>query len=120
MDPEVVLRKGKASKEEAPITEPGNPPYPFVGAPYSPPQLFDRHVSAVSRFLNFGSVPVEFSSPGPGPEGQYFLTPLSPGAIPWHRPRVVEYFPTPAQGGAPADWSSVAGSLNHLSFPTPL
>jgi hypothetical protein len=27
-DPEAVLRKGKASEEEASITEPGNPPYP--------------------------------------------------------------------------------------------
>ena len=80
-DPEAVLRKGKAFKEEASITEPGNPPYPPVGAPFSP-QIFDRPVSAVSHFLNFGSVPVEFSSPGPGPEGQDFVTPLSFGAVP--------------------------------------
>ena len=68
-DPEALFRKGKASEEEASITELGSPPYPSVGAPFSPPQLFDRHVSAVSRFLNFGSVPIEFPSPGPGPEG---------------------------------------------------
>jgi hypothetical protein len=74
-DPKAVLRKGKASEEEASITEPGNPPYPSVGAPFSPPQLFDQYVSAVSRFLNFGSVPIEFPSPGPGPEGQDFVTP---------------------------------------------
>ena len=119
-DPEAVLRKGKASEEEVSITKPSNPPYPSVGAPFSPPQLFDRPVSAVSRFLNFGSVPVEFSSPGLGLEGEDFVTPLSPEAIPWCRPRAAEDFPTPAQGGAPADWSSVAYSLNHLLFPTPI
>jgi hypothetical protein len=36
-DPEAVLRKGKASEEEAPTTEPGNPPYSSVGTPFSPP-----------------------------------------------------------------------------------
>jgi hypothetical protein len=69
-DPEVVLRKGKASEEEVSITKPGNPPYPSIGAPFSPPQLLDRPVSAASRFLNFGSVPIEFYSPGLGLEGQ--------------------------------------------------
>jgi hypothetical protein len=118
-DPEEVLRKGKASEEEVSITEPGNPPYPSVGAPFSP-QIFDRPVSAVSRFLNFGSVPVEFSPPGLGSEGQDFVTPLSPEAAPWRRPVTSEDFPTPVQGGAPADRSSVAFSLNHLLFPTPL
>jgi hypothetical protein len=119
-DPEAVLRKGKASEEETSITEPGNPPYSSVGAPFSPPQIFDRPVSAVSRFLNFGSVPVEFSSPGLAPEGQDFVTPPSFEAVPWHRPPTSEEFPTPAQGGEPADWSLVPCSLNHLLFPTPL
>jgi hypothetical protein len=119
-DPEVVLRKGKASEEEVSIIEPSNPLHPSVGAPFSPPQLFDRPVSAVPRFLNFGSVPVEFSSLVLGPEGQDLVTPLSPEAIPWCRPRTAEEFPTPAQGGAPADLSSIARSLNHLWFPTPL
>jgi hypothetical protein len=86
MDPEAVLRKGKASEEEVSITELGNPPYPSVGAPFSPPQIFDRPVSAVSCFLNFGSVPVEFSPPGLGSEGQDFFTPLSPEVVPWRRP----------------------------------
>jgi len=81
-DLEAVLRKGKASEEEVSITEPGNPPYPFVGAPFSPPQLFEKHVSAVSHFLNFWSVPLGFSSPSLGPEGQYLVTPLSLEAIP--------------------------------------
>jgi hypothetical protein len=119
-DPEVVLRKGKASEEEASITEPGNPPYPSVGAPFSPPQLFDRPVFAVSHFLNFGSVPIEFSSPGLGPEGQDLVTPLSPKAIPWRRLTTTEDFPTPSQRGTPADLSLIAFSLNHLLFPTPI
>ena len=102
-DPEAVLRKGKASEEEASITELGNPPYPSVGAPFSPPQIFHRPVSAVSRFLNFGSVPVEFSPPGLAPEGQDFVTSPSFEAVPWHRSPTLEEFPTPAHGREPAD-----------------
>jgi hypothetical protein len=124
-DPEAVLRKGKVSEEEAPTTEPGNPPYPSVGTPFSPPQYLDRPVSGVSRFINFGSVPVEFSSPGLGPEGQNLVTPLSPETVPWRRLGTAEDFPTPifttpAQREAPADLSSLAFSLNPLLFPTPL
>ena len=83
-DPEAVLRKGKASEEEASTTEPGNLPYPSVGTPFSPSQSLDRPVSEVSHFLNFGSVLVEFSSPGLGPKGQDLVTPLSPKTVPWH------------------------------------
>jgi len=36
-DPEVVLRKGKASKEEASTAESGNLPSPSVGTPFAPP-----------------------------------------------------------------------------------
>jgi hypothetical protein len=92
-DPEAVLRKGKASEEEASIIEPGNPPYPSVGAPFSPPQLFDRPVSTVSRFLNFGSVPAEFSPPGLGLEGEILVTPLSSEVVPWRRPEPQKIFP---------------------------
>jgi len=48
----------------------------------------------VSRILNFGSVPVEFSPPGLGLEGEILVTPLSPEVVPWFRPRTSEYFPT--------------------------
>ncbi len=80
-DPEVVLRKGKASKGEASIAEPGNPPSPSVGTPFSPPQFLDIPPSEVSRFLNFGSVPAEFSPPSLGLEGEILVTPLSFEAI---------------------------------------
>jgi len=124
-DPEAVLRKGKASEEGVSTTEPGNPPYPSMGTPFSPPQFFDRPVSGVSHFLNFGSVPVEFSSPDLGPKGQDLVTPLSPKAIPQCRLGNTEDFPThilttPAQREAPVDLSSLAFSLNPLLFATPL
>jgi hypothetical protein len=125
IDPEVVLRKGKASEEEDPTTEPGKPPYSSVGTPFSPPQVLDKPVSEVSCFLNFGSVPVEFSSPGLGPEGPNLVTPLSPKTVPWHRLGTTEDFPTPifttpAQRKTPTDLSSLPFSLNPLLFPTPL
>jgi hypothetical protein len=119
-DPEVVLRKGKAPEEEASTAETGNPPSPSVRTPFSPPQFLNRPPSEVSRFLNFGSVPAEFSPPGLGLEGEILVTPLSSEAAPWRRPKTTEDFPTPAQRGAPADLSSLAFSLNPLLFPTPL
>jgi hypothetical protein len=73
----VVLRKGKAPEEEASTAETGNPPSPSVRTPFSPPQFLDRPPSQVSRFLNFGSVPAEFSPPGLGLEGEILVTPLS-------------------------------------------
>jgi hypothetical protein len=60
-NPEVVFRKGKASKGEAFATKPGNPLSPSVGTPFSHPQFLSRPFSEVSYFLNFRSVPVEFS-----------------------------------------------------------
>jgi hypothetical protein len=132
-DPEVVLRKGKASEGEASTAEPGNPPSPSVGTPFSPPQFLNRPLSEVSRFLNFGSVPAEFSPPGLGLEGETLVTPLSSEAVLWRRPRTAEDFPTPifttpplvtvttpAQRGASADLSPLAFSLNPLLFPIPL
>jgi hypothetical protein len=94
-DLEVVLRKGKAPEEENSTAEPGNPPSPFVGTPFSPPQFLNRPPSEVSCFLNFRSVPAEFSPPGLGLEGEILVTPLSFEAIPWRRLRTTEDFPTP-------------------------
>jgi hypothetical protein len=119
-DPEVVLRKGKAPEEEASTAETGNPPSPSVRTLFSPPQFLDKPPSQVSHFLNFGSVPTEFSPTGLGLEGEILVTPLSSKAVPWHRPTNTGDFATPAQGGAPSDLSSLSFSLNHLLFPTPL
>jgi hypothetical protein len=119
-DPEVIYRKGKASEGETSTAELGNSLSPSVATPFSSPQLPNRSFSEASRFLNFGSVPAEFSSPGLGPEGEDLVTPLSPEAVPWRRPRIIEDFPTPTQRGAPADLSSLAFSSNPLLFPTPL
>jgi hypothetical protein len=119
-NPEVILRKGKKSKEESSTTEPGNPLSPSVETPFSSPQLPGRPFSEVSHFLNFMSVPAEFSPPDLGLEGEILVTPLSSEAIPWHRPETTKYFPTPTQREAPTDLRSLAFSLNPLLFPTPL
>ena len=81
--PKVVLRKGKNSEEEASTAETGNPPSPSVRTPFSPPQFLNRPPSKVSYFLNFGSVPAEFSPPGLGLEGEILVTPLSYEVVPW-------------------------------------
>jgi hypothetical protein len=116
----VVLEKERAPEEEASIAETGNPPSPSVRTPFSPPQFLDRPPSEVSRFLNFGSVPAEFSPPGLGLEGEILVTPLSFEAVYRRRSVTTEDFPTPARRGAPADLSSLAFSSNPLLFPTPL
>jgi hypothetical protein len=129
----VVLRKGKASEGEASATEPSNPPSPSVGTPISPPRFLSRPFSEVSRFLNFGSVLVEFSPPGLGLEGEIFVTPLSSEVVPGRRPRTTEDFPTPsfttpplvtiatsAQRGESTDLNPLAFSLKPLLFPIPL
>jgi hypothetical protein len=119
-NPEAVLRKGKASEEEAFIAEPGNPLSPSVETPFSSPQLPSRPFSEVSRFLNFGSVPAEFSPPDLGLEGETLVTPLSFEAVYRQRPLTAVDFPTLAQRKAHADLSSLASALNPLLFSTPL
>jgi len=93
-DPEVVLKKGKASEGDTSTAKPGNPTSPSVGTPFSPPQFFNRPPSEVSRFLNFESVPAEFSPLGLGLEGEILVTPLSSQAVLWRRPRTAEDFYT--------------------------
>ena len=95
-DSEAVRRKGKSSAKEVPIAETGYTPSPSVRTPFSPPQFLDRPPSEVSHFLNFGSVPVEFSPPSLELEGEILVTPLSSGVVPWRRPGTIEDFPTPA------------------------
>ena len=81
-DPEVIFRKGKASEGETSTAKPGNPPSPSVETPFSSPQLPNRPFSEVSHFLNFESVPAEFSPPDLGLEGEILVTPLSSEAVP--------------------------------------
>jgi hypothetical protein len=129
VDPEVIFRKGKASEGETSTTEPGNPPSPFVETPFSSPQLPIRPFSEVSRFLNFESVPAEFSPPDLGLEGEILVTPLSPEVVPWRGPKTTEDFPTPSfttpplvtvatstQREASTDSSPLAFSLNPPLF----
>jgi hypothetical protein len=78
-DLEAVRRKGKSSAKEVSIAEKGNTPSPSVKTPFSDFQLPSRTSSEVSRFLNFGSVPAEFSPPGLVSEGEILVTPPSGG-----------------------------------------
>jgi hypothetical protein len=63
-DLEAVCRKGKSSAKGFSIAEKGNTPSPSVKTPFSDFQLPSHTSSEVSHFLNFGSVPAEFSPPG--------------------------------------------------------
>jgi hypothetical protein len=97
-DPEKLIRKGKALREGASTVEPGisdSSHCPLFETPISASQFPIRPLVGVSHFLNFGSVPVEFSPPGLGLEGERFVTPISPDVAAWSRPRNSEYFPTP-------------------------
>jgi hypothetical protein len=78
-DLEAVRRKGKSSAKGVSIAEKGNTPSPSVKTPFSYSQLPSRTSSEVSRFLNFGSVPAEFSPPGLVSEGEILVTPPSGG-----------------------------------------
>jgi ribonuclease HI len=76
---EAVCRKGKRAVKEVSADEKGNTPSPSVKTPFSDFQLPSRTPSEVSRFLNFGSVPAEFSPPGLVSEGEILVTPPSGG-----------------------------------------
>jgi hypothetical protein len=94
-DSEAVRRKGKSSAKEVSIAETGNAPSLSVRTPFSYSQLPSRPSSEVSRFLNFGSVPTEFSPPGRVSEGEILVTPPSLEVVPQHRPQTTEGFTTP-------------------------
>jgi hypothetical protein len=119
-NPEATLRKGKASEGETSIAEPGNLLSPSIETPFSSPQLPSRPFSKVSRFLNFGSVPAEFSPPDLGLEGETLVTPLSFEAIYRQRPLTAVDLPSTARRKVPADPSSLASALKPLLFSTPL
>ena len=63
-DPEKIIKKGKAFRESTSIVEPGifdDFHYPVVRNPISTSHSTVIPSVGVSRSLNFGSVPVEFS-----------------------------------------------------------
>ena len=86
-DLEAVHKKGKSSAKGVPIVEKGNTPSPSVKTPFSYSQLPSRTSSEVSHFLNFGSVPAEFSPPGLVSEGEILVTPPSLEVVPQYRPQ---------------------------------
>jgi hypothetical protein len=131
-DPEVIMRKGKAFEGETSSVEPSNFPALSVESPFSSSRFPSRPIFEVSRFLNFESVPVDFSPPSLGLEGEILVTPLSLEAVPWHRPSTTEYLLTPsfttpplvtivatAQRVASIDSSPLSFSLNPPLFPLP-
>jgi hypothetical protein len=133
-DPEKIIRKGKAFRESTSTVEPGISDdfhYPVIRTPISASHSTVIPSVGVSRTLNFGSVPVEFSPPGFGLEGESLVTPISPEVVPWSRPQTSEYFPTPGFTTPPpitvatteretsVPSSPVAFSPNPLLFPFP-
>jgi hypothetical protein len=97
-DPKKLIRKGNSLREGVSTVELGisdNFPSPSVETPLSTSHFPIIPSAGVSRNLNFGSVPVEFSPPGLGFEGEIFVTPISPDVVAWSRPRTSEDFPTP-------------------------
>jgi hypothetical protein len=103
-DPEKIIRKGKALHEGTSSAEPSTFDdfhYP-IGTPISSFQPSVIPSVGVSQTLNFGSVPVDFSPPSLGLEGETIVTPISPEVIPWFRPNASEDFPTPSFTTPPA------------------
>jgi hypothetical protein len=81
-DPEVILRRGKTPQGESFTSESGISPPPSAKTPFSCSQLPSRPSSEVSRFLNFGSVPAEFSPPGLVSKGETLVAPPSLEVVP--------------------------------------
>jgi hypothetical protein len=96
-DPEKIIRKGKAPREGTSTAIPsvfGN-----FHNPYLETLVFASHYPVnpsvgVSRILKFGSVPVDFSPPGIGLEGEIFDTHVSLEVVLWFKPRTTKYFIT--------------------------
>jgi hypothetical protein len=96
-DPEKIIRKGKVPQEGTSTAEPGIFDVfhgPSLETPISSSHFPIIQSVGVSRTLNFGSVPVEFSPPGLGLEGEILVTPLSHEIVSWFRPNTSKYFPT--------------------------
>jgi len=118
-NPENIIRKGKAPQWkgtstakpsisdnvhcpslETPILASHSPFIPSVG---------------VSRTLNFGSVPIEFSPRSLGWEGKTLVTRFSPEIVPWFIPNMSEDFPTL---GFTTPHPVVAATDEETSFPS--
>jgi hypothetical protein len=92
---EAILKKGKAPQGESFTFESGISPPPSVRTPFSYSQLPSHPSVEVSHFLNFGSVPAEFSPLGLVSEGEILVTPPSLEVVPQYRPQASEGFTTP-------------------------
>jgi hypothetical protein len=80
-NPEKLIKNGKALREGDSTVEPGisdSSHCPLLETPISASKFPIRPLVGVSHFLNFGSVPVNFSPPGLGLEGEIFVTHISP------------------------------------------
>jgi hypothetical protein len=120
---EAILRKGKSPQGESFASESGISPPPSVKTPFSYSQLPSRPSSEVSHFLNFKSVPAEFSPPGLVSEGEILVTPPSLVVVPQYTPQASEGFTTPpfiattVQRGTPAHLGPLDLSLFSPSSP---
>jgi hypothetical protein len=83
-DPEKIIRKGKASGGGTSTAKPGlsDDFHNSIEAPTPASHSVLLPSIGVSRSLNFGSVPVEFSPPGLELEGETLVTPFSPEVVP--------------------------------------
>jgi hypothetical protein len=127
---EAILRKGKAPQGEIFASESGISPPPSVRTPFSYSQLPSHPSSEVSHFMNFWSVPAEFSPPGLVSQGEILVTPPSLEVVPQYKPQASKGFTTPpftattAQRETPAHSGPLDLSLffssspSRTSFPT--
>jgi hypothetical protein len=79
--PQASFRRGKAPQGETSTTKPGNLQYPFVETPFSSPHIHNKPFFEASHFLNFRSVPADFSPPSFGLDGETLVTSLSPVSL---------------------------------------
>jgi hypothetical protein len=92
VEPEKIIRKGKTSQEGTSTAVPGNPGNFLNPSLQTPVAASNSHVipsARVSRNLNFGSFPVNFSSPSLSLEGEIFDTLVSPQVVQWFKPRTL-------------------------------
>jgi hypothetical protein len=97
VDPEKLIRKGKALREGYFTAELGistSSHCPLLKTPISTSQFSIKPHAGVSRTLNFGSVPLEFFPPSLVSKRESLVTPFSPEVVPWSRPRTTKDFPT--------------------------